>query len=220
MESLFVISGALFIITLIVLYFWSIIWGYKDANSRGKNGFAVATIVALFAWPFGLLFWTIIRPEDKKNKEKTVEIKKSTSEHNKYVSDFKEMPFLVKLLLIVSLYSLVTTFLSFIQMKPITFEYFNSGFPKNYPLIWYLYYLLFDIVTIVVYFKRSYSVLTKYFYVSVGVLVIILLNSVYSVANLPSDQRVATTIVYALSYIFVGLILAYLLKQKKYFNKI
>lgn len=219
MESLLIILAGLFVVTLIVLYFWSIVWGYKDAISRGKNSFAVATLIALFAWPFGLLFWTIIRPENIKIKEQPAENKK-LSEPNKYILDFKEMPFLLKLFLLASLYSIIATLFDFIQMKPMTFEYFNSGFPKNYPFIWYLYFLLFNIVTIAVYFKRSYSVLKKYLYLSVGVLAISLLNSIFSVIKLPAEQRIATILVYSFTYIFGGLIIIYQLKQKKYFNKI
>lgn len=219
MESFLIIFGLLFVVTLIILYLWSIVWSFRDATLRGKNGFAVATLVALFAWPFGLLFWTIIRPEDIKTKEKPADTTKVPSEPNKYMSDFKEMPFLMKLLLIVSLYSLVTTLLDFIQMKPIAFEYFGSGFPKNYPFIWYLYLVLFNIFGIVVYFKRSYSVLKKYLYISLGVLAIAILNSIYFVLNLPAEQRMLTVIVYVFTYIFGGLIFFYLLNQKKYFNR-
>lgn len=218
MESLIVIFGVLFVITLIVLYFWSIIWSFRDASIRGKNGFAVATLVALFAWPFGLLFWTIIRPENIKIREKPFVTNKVTEPY-KYMTDFKEMPFLLKILLLISIYSFITTLLNFIQMKPVTFEFFNSGFPKNFPAIWYLYYLLFDIAAIVVYFKRSYSVLKKYIYASLGVLVIGVLNSIYSVINLPTEQKFAATLLYVFIYIFFGLIFVYQLKQRKYFNQ-
>ena len=129
------------------------------------------------------------------------------------------MPFLLKILFLISVYSFVTTLLNFIQMKPVVFEYFNTGFPKNFPLIWYSYYLLFNIFTIIVYFKRSYSVLKKYLYVTLGVLVVALLNSIYFVINLPVEQRFATTLVYLFTYIFGGLIFIYQLKQKKYFNQ-
>lgn len=220
MESLLIILAGLFVVTFIVLWFWSIIWGYKDAIDRGKNGFAVATLIALFAWPFGLLFWTIIRPENIKIKEQSAETKKNLSEPNKYISDFKEIPFLLKLFLLVSLYSIIATLFDFVRMKPVTFEYFNSEFLKNYPFIWYLYSLLFNIATVVVYFKRSYSVLKKYLYVSVGVLVISLLNSIFSVIKLPAEQRMTTTLVYSFTYILGGLIILYQLKQKQYFNKI
>jgi len=215
METPLVIFGLLFAVTFTVLYFWSVLWGFKDANSRGKNGFAVATLIALFAWPFGLLFWTVIRPEGKK----ALEVNRGAVKPNKYVSDFKEMPFLMKLLLLVSLYVLVTTILDFIQMKPVAFGYFNSSFPRNYPLIWYLYNILFGIFSIIVYFKRSYSVLTKYLCVSAGILAVGLLNSAYFVVNLPVEKRIVTVVVYAVGYVFAGLIFAYLLQQKKYFNK-
>lgn len=138
---------------------------------------------------------------------------------DKYIVDFKEMPFLMKLFLIAGLYLLVTTFLDFIQMKPIAFDYFSSGFPKDYPLVWYLYNLLFSIFTIVVFFKRSYSVFMKYLYISVAVQVIGGLNSIYFVVNLPSDQRMMVTITYAFIYLITGSFFVYLLKQKKYFNK-
>lgn len=219
MEFFLIIFGLVFVVTLLILYFWSIIWGFKDASLRGKNGFAVATLIALFAWPFGLLFWTIISPEGVKITEKPTETKKVSSEPNKYIVDFKAMPFLMKLLLIVSLYSLVTTLIDFIQMKPIAFEYFGSGFPKNYPFIWYLYLILFNIFGVVVYFKRSLSVLKKYLYISLGVLTISILNSIYFVLNLPTEQRILTVIVYVFTYAFGGLIFFYLFNQKKYFNK-
>lgn len=133
--------------------------------------------------------------------------------------DFKEMPLVLKGLLIISLYSLLTTFTNFIQLKPITTEYFNSGFPKNYPLVWYLYYLAFDAVTIYVYFHRSYTILKKYLYVVIGILILSLANSVYFVINLTPDQKTPVIIVYVFTYIFAALIFLYLLKQKKYFNK-
>lgn len=219
MESYIVLFLGFFVLTLIVLYFWSIFWSFKDATIRGKNGFAVATLVALFAWPFGLLFWTIIRPENVKLKETTPKEKKIT-ESNKYVSDFKEMPFLLKILLLITLYSLVTTALYFIQMKPVAFDYFNTGFPKNYPAVWYIYYLLFNIATIIVYFKRSYTVLKKYLYITLGFLVIAIFNSIYFIANLPAEQRLATTFVCLFTYFFGALIFVYQLNQKKYFNRV
>lgn len=136
------------------------------------------------------------------------------------MADFKAMPFLIKLLLIISLYSLVTTIQNLVQMKPIDFDYFNSGFPRNYPLVWYLYYLLLDVFTIVIFFKRSYSVLKKYVCFSIAILLIAFFNSIYSTANVLSEQRAVTTIIFGLTYAIVVLINLYLLKQKKYFNKI
>ena len=218
MESYIILFLGFFVLTLTILYFWSIFWSFKDATARGKSGFAVATLVALFAWPFGLLYWTIIRPENVKLKE-TVSDKKKFTETNKYVSDFKEMPLLLKILLLLTLYLLVTAILDFIQMKPVAFEYFNTGFPKNFTVIWYIYSLLFDIATIIVYFKRSYTILKKYLYISLGIVVVSIFNSIYFVANLPAEQRLATTLVYLFSYVFGALLFVYQLNQKKYFNK-
>lgn len=49
----------------LVLYIWSIIWVYRDAESRGKSGLAVALLVALLSWPLSLLLWMIFRPQNK-----------------------------------------------------------------------------------------------------------------------------------------------------------
>ncbi|MFC6998812.1 hypothetical protein [Rufibacter roseus] len=46
----------------LVLYIWSIVWVYNDANRRGKPGLIIAILVALFAWPFGLILWMLVRP--------------------------------------------------------------------------------------------------------------------------------------------------------------
>lgn len=222
MESLItvtVIGTILFFLTLSILYFWSIIWSFKDANRRGKSGFAVAALVALFAWPIGLLFWHIIRPENIKLEVKPTQVKKSIFTSNKVMSEYKKMPFLLKILLIISIGASISALLNLIKMKPVQFEYFGSGFPKNVPVVWYLYYLLFNIATILVYFKRSFSLLKKYLYFSIGVLFISALNSVYFVINLPQAQKMPTTFVYLFTYIFGGLIFWYLYKQRQYFNK-
>lgn len=218
METVLVLIAGLLTVSFGIFYFWSIIWGYKDAASRGKNGFAVATFIALFTWPFGLLFWIIVRPEGLTSTKSSPETIKTLSESNKYVTNFKEMPLPMKILLLVSVYSLFTTILDFVQLKPVIFEYFNSGFPKNYPIIWYVYNLLFNVATVAVYFKRSYSVLKKYIYITLGALGITALNSLYLIISAPLEQRSATTFTILFTFIFAGLIITYLLNQKKYFH--
>ena len=52
-----IIVGLIFL----ALYIWSIVWVYRDAQRRGKNGVLVALLVALVSWPIGLLVWLIIR---------------------------------------------------------------------------------------------------------------------------------------------------------------
>jgi len=66
--------------------------------------------------------------------------------------------------------------------------------------------------------SNMYRNLFTYIYISIGVLVIALLNSIYFVANFPNEQRLATTIVYVLTYFLGALIFVYFLGQKKYFN--
>ncbi len=46
----------------LVLYVWSIIWAYRDAERRGKPGWLVALLVALLSWPVSLLVWIVFRP--------------------------------------------------------------------------------------------------------------------------------------------------------------
>ena len=59
------IIGMILGLILLVIYIWSIIWSYKDAESRGKPGWLVAIIVAFLAWPLGLLVWLLVRPNNK-----------------------------------------------------------------------------------------------------------------------------------------------------------
>lgn len=51
----------------LILYIWSIVWAYKDAERRGKPGWLIALVVAFVAWPIGLLLWLIIRPDDRRS---------------------------------------------------------------------------------------------------------------------------------------------------------
>ena len=46
-----------------VIYVWSLIWAYRDAERRGSNGLLVALLVALAAWPLSILVWLAIRPK-------------------------------------------------------------------------------------------------------------------------------------------------------------
>lgn len=44
------------------LYVGSLVWAYRDAEVRDKNGPLVALLVAIAAWPLGLIVWAIARP--------------------------------------------------------------------------------------------------------------------------------------------------------------
>ena len=139
---------------------------------------------------------------------------------SKSFAHFKEMPLLLKIIFIGSLFAIVEALFDIIQMKPILFDYFNSGFPKNFPVIWYAYSILINIFAIIVYLKRSYSLLKKYLYLTVGLLVIAFLNSAYSINFVPAEQKTAMMLMYAAFYIVAGLLVVYHFKQKKYFNQV
>jgi len=215
-SSLAIVFVGLLSLIFLVLYFWSIFWSYKDAVHRKKNGFEVALLVALFVWPFGVLLWLIFRPEKT---GKTLIKHQSSKSDNIVINNFKGMPLLLKLLFLLSVYSFFQSAFNLFQMKPISFSYFGTNFPKNYPFIWHMYSLMFNLITIIVYIKKSFSVLKTYTYASVVVLAITLINSFYFTINLPIEQRMPTVVVYAVTYLFGGLIFVYILNQKKYFNK-
>lgn len=65
MEEFFLglgIFGIILGLIVFVIYLWSIVWAYKDAERRGKPGWIVALVVAFLAWPIGLLLWILVRP--------------------------------------------------------------------------------------------------------------------------------------------------------------
>lgn len=51
-------------IVVLILYIWSIIWAYRDAERRRRPGILIAILVAFLAWPLGLILWFIIRPNE------------------------------------------------------------------------------------------------------------------------------------------------------------
>lgn len=56
------IAGLLLVLLGIVLYVWSVIWAYRDAERRGKPGWLVALLVAVLSWPLSLIIWLVFRP--------------------------------------------------------------------------------------------------------------------------------------------------------------
>lgn len=69
-EGLSVLTwGALFAFCLLALFVGSIVWVFKDAQTRGKSGCLVAILVAFLCWPLGLVAWLVFRPDDEDKKE-------------------------------------------------------------------------------------------------------------------------------------------------------
>jgi hypothetical protein len=54
--------ASLFFVLFVALWVWSLVWVYRDAQSRGKSGLLVVLLVALFWWPVSLLIWIAYRP--------------------------------------------------------------------------------------------------------------------------------------------------------------
>lgn len=50
---------------MLVLFIWSVLWAYADAEKRGKSGWLAALLVFLVQWPAGLIIWLLIRPQEK-----------------------------------------------------------------------------------------------------------------------------------------------------------
>ncbi len=55
-------TEGLILLPLVALYGWRLVWVYRDAEARGRRGLLIALLVALFAWPFGLVIWLVARP--------------------------------------------------------------------------------------------------------------------------------------------------------------
>jgi len=50
------------VVALLGLLVYSVVWAYRDAQARGKPGWAVALLVLLIDWPLSLLLWYVFRP--------------------------------------------------------------------------------------------------------------------------------------------------------------
>lgn len=133
-------------------------------------------------------------------------------------ADFKQMPLILKVLLILGTYSMTGNILDMIALKPVAFSYFGTGFPKNLPLVWYGFNFLLNFATIAVWFKRSYTWLKTYTFVSLGLIVLAVLNSIYMLNSLPENQRMITIGMYFVTYLIGVVILVYVFRQKQYFN--
>lgn len=203
------------IIIFLVLYFWSFIWAYKDAENRGKNGWAVALLMVLVFWPLSLLFWVVVRPE----KIKQSVLQEKTLKQSFLSKNFKAMPWLLKILFIFSALSLIGVIKDFIQFKPITFSFFNSGFPNNYPVIWYIYLLAINLITIFVYLKRSYKLLIVYLTTTTVLTIPWMLNNMLIFKDSLPGQNLVLVISLVLFYLFSFLLIIYFLRQKHYFNR-
>lgn len=135
--------------------------------------------------------------------------------------NFKEMPLLLKILFIMSIFSLILDLISLIESKEIGYSYFGTGFPKNYPLLWYSYSISMGFFNLYVFLKRSYSLLVKYTILIVVIMFMSLFNNIYLTLSGENAQYsfIYLAIVYGIAYGFGALMVFYTVRQKKYFNK-
>jgi len=52
----------MFALASLVLYPLSLIWAYRDAEKRGRNGLLLVILIAI-TWIIGLFVWLVVRPE-------------------------------------------------------------------------------------------------------------------------------------------------------------
>ena len=72
-------------VLFLILYVWSIVWAYSDAEDRGQSGCIIALLLFLGSWPLGLIAWLIFRPEvcpKKKLKPDLDEMFRRVSDHD------------------------------------------------------------------------------------------------------------------------------------------
>ena len=78
------------------------------------------------------------------------------------INNFKAMSLLLKVLFLGGIYFVLKTIAGLFMQSPISYSYFGTNFPQNYPIIWYLYSLALGFLFLYVLIKRSRSLLVKY----------------------------------------------------------
>jgi hypothetical protein len=57
------VVGLILSLLFLILFIWSLVWVYSDAERRGKSGCLVVILVLLSSWPISLLLWIASRPD-------------------------------------------------------------------------------------------------------------------------------------------------------------
>lgn len=61
--DIFLVSGFLFALVMMVLYIVSLVWVYNDSEARGKTG-CLWVLIVFFTWPFGLIAYFLLRDQE------------------------------------------------------------------------------------------------------------------------------------------------------------
>ena len=56
------IFGVALVALIIAGFVYSLVWVYRDARRRGKNGIIVIALILLTGWPGSFLWWLWLRP--------------------------------------------------------------------------------------------------------------------------------------------------------------
>ncbi|HAY37630.1 MAG TPA: hypothetical protein DCY57_11795 [Bacteroidetes bacterium] len=65
MGSLGIVEMVVLLLLGPIVYIGSLIWIYRDAERRGSHGMLTTLLVAVAAWPLGLIVWPFIRSKTK-----------------------------------------------------------------------------------------------------------------------------------------------------------
>jgi hypothetical protein len=64
-----VIPVVIAVLTILV-FAWSLVWVYGDAEHRGKSGCLVLLLIVILGWPLALVAWLVFRPETPRRRRK------------------------------------------------------------------------------------------------------------------------------------------------------
>lgn len=59
------ILAVLGLLGFLILWMSTLVWSYRDAESRGKSGALIAFLVGVISWPWGVLIWLAARPSQR-----------------------------------------------------------------------------------------------------------------------------------------------------------
>lgn len=61
-DGIALVISLVVLLVMFIVYIWSLVWLFRDANRRKCNALVITFLVAIFAWPIGLLIWLLARP--------------------------------------------------------------------------------------------------------------------------------------------------------------
>lgn len=128
------------------------------------------------------------------------------------------MPAGIRILSFLSFIALASYVFDILTAKPLTFDFFGTGIPKNVPLLWYTYSFAFAFFWLGIVWKKSRRGWQIYLAWSAVAMIVNILNQFLYVNPKYSEYPFVTWFFLGI-YLIGGLIFYYIYKQKNYFNK-